>query len=302
MIDTGKTLALGMLTLCVNIVLMAVKISVGIIGNSYAMIADGIESAGDILSSIITWAGFQLSLRPADEDHPYGHGKIESLAGLFSGAALLIAAVVIGWHSVLEILTPHHAPAWFTLPVLFGVVVAKWTLAKVIEKVNKQVDSRALEGDAWHHLSDAITSGAAAIGIAVALIGGPGWESADDYAALLACVIIVVNGLIISKNALHDVLDGNVSEDLINEMRAIAAQVEGVRKIEKCRIRKSGIGMFIELHVWIDGDLTVREGHHIGHLVKSRVQNEVQRVIDTVVHIEPAASDAGEKDRSSPGL
>lgn len=302
MIDTGKTLALGMLTLCVNIVLMAVKISVGIIGNSYAMIADGIESAGDILSSIITWAGFQLSLRPADEDHPYGHGKIESLAGLFSGAALLIAAVVIGWHSVLEILTPHHAPAWFTLPVLFGVVVAKWTLAKVIEKVNKQVDSRALEGDAWHHLSDAITSGAAAIGIAVALIGGPGWESADDYAALLACVIIVVNGLIISKNALHDVLDGNVSEDLINEMRAIAAQVEGVRKIEKCRIRKSGIGMFIELHVWIDGDLTVREGHHIGHLVKNRVQNEVQRVIDTVVHIEPAASDAGEKDRSSPGL
>lgn len=302
MIDTGKTLALGMLTLCVNIVLMAVKISVGIIGNSYAMIADGIESAGDILSSIITWAGFQLSLRPADEDHPYGHGKIESLAGLFSGAALLIAAVVIGWHSVLEILTPHHAPAWFTLPVLFGVVVAKWTLAKVIEKVNKQVDSRALEGDAWHHLSDAITSGAAAIGIAVALIGGPGWESADDYAALLACVIIVVNGLIISKNALHDVLDGNVSEDLINEMRAIAAQVEGVRKIEKCRIRKSGIGMFIELHVWIDGDLTVREGHHIGHLVKNRVQNEVQRVIDTVVHIEPAASDAGEKDKSSPGL
>lgn len=301
MIDTGKTLALGMLTLCVNIVLMAVKISIGIIGNSYAMIADGIESAGDILSSIITWAGFQLSLRPADEDHPYGHGKIESLAGLFSGAALLIAAVVIGWHSVLEILTPHHAPAWFTLPVLFGVVVAKWTLAKVIEKVNKQVDSRALEGDAWHHLSDAITSGAAAIGIAVALIGGPGWESADDYAALLACVIIVVNGLIISKNALHDVLDGNVSEDLINEMRAIAAQVEGVRKIEKCRIRKSGIGMFIELHVWIDGDLTVREGHHIGHLVKNRVQNEVQRVIDTVVHIEPAASDAEEKDISSPG-
>ncbi|MBN8711533.1 MAG: hypothetical protein BGO12_07280 [Verrucomicrobia bacterium 61-8] len=291
MIDTGKTLALGMLTLCVNIVLMAVKISVGIIGNSYAMIADGIESAGDILSSIITWAGFQLSLRPADEDHPYGHGKIESLAGFFSGAALFIAAVVIGWHSVLEILTPHHAPAWFTLPVLFGVVIAKWTLSRVIQNVNKQVDSRALEGDAWHHLSDAITSGAAAIGIAIALIGGPGWEAADDYAALLACGIIIVNGTLIAKNALHEVLDGNVSEDLIHEMRDIAAQVEGVRKIEKCRIRKSGIGMFIELHVWIDGDLSVREGHSIGHLVKKRVQNEVPRVIDTVVHIEPASDD-----------
>lgn len=287
MIDSGKALALGLLTLCVNIVLMIVKITVGIIGNSYALVADGIESAGDIFSSLITWVGFQLSLRPPDEDHPYGHGKIESLAGLFSGGALLVAAVVIGWHSILEIRTPHHAPAWFTLPVLLGVVAVKAILSRKVQQLGETVDSRALEGDAWHHRSDAITSGAAAIGITIALIGGPGWEMADDYAALLACVIIIINGVIISKAALHEVLDGSVSTEINAEMRQLAREVPGVEDIEKCRVRKSGIGMFVELHVWVNGNTTVREGHRIGHAVKDHLHALRPQIVDIVVHLEP---------------
>lgn len=287
MIDAGRTLALGLLSLCVNIVLMAVKITVGLVGNSYALVADGIESAGDILSSIITWVGFQLSLRPPDDDHPFGHGKIESLAGMFSGVALLVAAFIIGYHSILEIKTPHHAPAWFTLPVLLAVVVVKMGLSRVISRVGSSVDSRALEGDAWHHLSDAITSGAAAIGISIALIGGPGWEMADDYAALVACVIIIFNGCLIIKSSLHEVLDGSVSQELNREMRALAEEVEGVREIEKCRVRKSGIGMFIELHVRVDADISVREGHRIGHEVKDHIRAAKPQVVDIVVHLEP---------------
>lgn len=287
MIDAGKTLALGLLALCVNIVLMATKISVGIIGNSYALVADGIESAGDILSSIITWAGFQLSLRPPDENHPYGHGKIESLAGVFSGVALLVAALIIGWHSILEIQTPHHAPAWFTLPVLLVVVAVKAGLSQAVKKMSETMDSRALEGDAWHHLSDAITSGAAAIGITIALIGGPGWEAADDYAALLACGIIIFNGFKIIKGALHEVLDGNVSDDLTREIRHLAEEVDGVEEIEKCRVRKSGIGIFVEIHVGVLGDATVREGHKIGHAVKNHIKAANPRVVDVVAHVEP---------------
>lgn len=289
MFDSGKTLAVGLLTVVINLVLMGVKIAAGLLGNSYALVADGIESAGDILSSLITWAGFQLSLRPADDNHPLGHGKLESLAGVFSGVALLIAAVIIGWNSIVEIRTPHHAPAWFTLPVLIGVVAVKFALSRIVMKLSGEVDSRALEGDAWHHRSDAITSGAAAIGILIALVGGPGWESADDYAALLACGIIVINGILIAKNALHEVLDGNVSTELTAHIRDISAQVEGVRAIEKCRIRKSGIGMFVELHVWVDGDMTVREGHHIGHLVKDHLRGKFPRVLDAIVHLEPHA-------------
>lgn len=290
MLDSGKALGLGILTVCVNIVLMAVKIVVGIIGNSYALVADGIESAGDIFSSLITWAGFQLSLRPPDETHPYGHGKIESLAGLFSGAALLVAAAVIGWHSVLEILTPHHAPEWFTLPVLIGVVGVKLLLSRKVNALSQSMDSRALQGDAWHHLSDAITSGAAAIGISIALIGGPGWEAADDWAALLACVVIVINGVLIAKGALHEVLDGNVATEVNEEIRLFATEVSGVKGIEKCRSRKSGIGLFVELHLLVDGDTPVREGHRIGHEVKDYLRAKKPQIVDVIVHLEPAES------------
>jgi cation diffusion facilitator family transporter len=165
MVDANKTIGIGILTVCVNIVLMGVKIVAGVIGNSYALIADGIESAGNIVSSLITWAGFQLSLRPADENHPFGHGKIESLAGVFSGVALLLAAAAIAWNSILEIRTPHHTPEWLTLPVLVAVVATKIFLSKKIFTLRESVDSRALEGDAWHRRSDPITSGAAGIGI-----------------------------------------------------------------------------------------------------------------------------------------
>jgi len=288
MIEVGKTAALGLLTLCVNIVLMAVKISVGLVGNSYALVADGIESAADIFTSLVTWIGFQLSLRPPDENHPFGHGRIESLAGLFAGAALLAAAGVIAWHSVLEIRTPHHAPEWFTLPVLLIVVAVKWILSREIHKLGRDIDSRALEGDAWHHLSDSITSAAAAIGIAIALIGGPGWEAADDYAALLACGIIVINGSLIAKRSLHDVLDGNVSEHHIADIRTLALEVPGVVDIEKCRLRKSGVGLFVELHVLVRGETTVREGHEIGHAVKDHLLAKNPRILDAVIHLEPA--------------
>lgn len=288
MIDSGKALGVGILSVCVNIVLTAVKIIVGIVGNSYALVADGIESAGDIFSSLITWAGFQLSLRPPDETHPYGHGKIESLAGVFSGGALLVAAGIIAWHSVLEILTPHHAPEWFTLPVLAGVVVVKMLLARKVRELGESVDSRALQGDAWHHLSDAITSGAAAIGISIALVGGEGWEAADDYAALFACVIIVINGSLIMKGALHEVLDGNVSAEVVESMRKLAFEVPGVADIEKCRIRKSGIGIFVELHVHVDGNISVREGHRIGHDVKAHMKKIQPKILDVIVHLEPS--------------
>lgn len=289
MIDAGKTLAVGALVVLVNVVLMTVKIVVGIIGNSYALIADGIESAGDIFSSIITWVGFQLSLRPADETHPFGHGKFESLAGMFSGCALIVAAVVIAWHSILEILTPHHAPAWFTLPVLLGVVAIKLLLARKVEAIGIEMDSRALEGDAWHHWSDAITSGAAAVGISIALIGGPGWEMADDYAALFACVIIVANGSLILKGATHEMLDGNVPAETRQRIESHAAEVAGVERIEKCRIRKSGTGILAEMHVWVDGDVSVREGHRIAHAVKDHLKAEMPRILDVVIHIEPMA-------------
>jgi cation diffusion facilitator family transporter len=284
----NQVLGLGILAICINIALMIIKIGVGLLGNSYALVADGIESASDIFSSLITWAGFQLSLRPADDSHPYGHGKIESLAGVFSGGALLAAAAYIAYQSILEIRTPHHAPAWFTLPVLIGVVIVKWFLSRRVLSIGDTLDSNALKGDAWHHFSDAITSAAAAIGITIALIGGKGYESADDWAALGACVIIVVNGGLILKRSFHDVLDGNVPNTIYESIRSQAVSVSGVENTEKCRIRKSGIDLFVEMHLRVDPLMAVADAHKISHEVKALLISQNARIKDVTIHIEPA--------------
>ena len=287
--ESGKAVGLGILTILINTLLMLVKIVTGVLGNSYALIADGIESAGDIFTSLLTWIGFHLSLRPPDERHPFGHGKIESLAGIFSGVALLFAAVGIAFQSVRAILTPQDSPEWFTLPVLLGVVVAKELLSRRIGAYAADSDSRALEGDAWHHRSDALTSGAAAIGISIALIGGPAYAVADDWAALVACLIIFLNGGRIISRSLHDTLDGRVETGIADSIHEVAGAISGVSKTEKCLLRKSGTRYFAELHVQVDGGLPVQEGHAIGHAVKEHLLARFPELLDVVIHLEPCS-------------
>src|SRR5512147_2205472 len=233
--------------IAVNIVLAIVKIVTGIVGNSYALIADGIESTTDLISSLVVWTGLKISSLPADEDHPYGHGKAEPMAGLFVALALLGAAFFIAVQSVREIITPHHAPAWFTLLVLALVIVIKESLYRFVFRVGKELTSTAVKGDAWHHRSDGITSAAAFVGISIALIGGKGYESADDWAALLACLIILFNGYRIFRAALDEIMDAVAPDTLQTQIRQLASSVPGVVRIEKCRARKSGLGLFVEI-------------------------------------------------------
>lgn len=285
----NETLRLGLLSLGLNAALMLVKIVAGWLGNSYALIADGIESGGDIVTSLITWAGFRASLKPADENHPWGHGKIEALAGMLSGFSLIAAAALIARYSIIEIRTPHHAPAWFTLPVLVLVVVLKELFSRKVEAAGAALGSTALKGDAWHHRSDAITSAAAAIGIGVALLGGPGWESADDWAALLACVLILFNGGLIFRDALHDLLDGSVPAGLTASVFRIAETTPGVESAEKCRVRKSGVHFDMQIHIRVDPDISVFEGHRISHEAQERLRRAEPRLRDIIIHIEPSA-------------
>ncbi len=280
-------LSLGLVTMLVNVVLMLVKLVTGTVGNSNALVADGIESASDVVVSLITWIGFYWSLRPPDDNHPFGHGRIESLAGMFSGVAVVGAAITIGTLSVFEILSPQTSPAWYTLPVLLLVVCAKVFLSRQIAAEATERDSRALEGDAWHHRADALTSGAAAIGIAIALIGGEAWAVADDWAALLACVIIFAGGVRLILHALHENLDGNVDTSVEEAIRTHAASVPEVRAIEKCMVRKSGSQYFAELHVEVDPHMTVAQGHFVGHQVKDHLLAMLPRLGDVVIHLEP---------------
>jgi cation diffusion facilitator family transporter len=275
------------LSVCINFLLAAVKIFAGFLGRSHALIADGIESLTDVVSSLIVWKALKVSSQPADEKHPYGHGKAESIAGAIVAGALLLAAILIAVQSIQEILVPQHLPEPFTLFVLLGVIVVKEVMYRFVQKEGRRLGSRAMLSDAWHHRSDAITSGAAFIGISIAVIGGEGFESMDDWAALVACVVIVFNGVRLLRPALDEIMDASVSKELEDEVRKIAAEVEGVRMIEKCRIRKSGLGLLMDIHVVVSGDLSVREGHEIAHLVDTQLKMSDLAVHDVVIHIEP---------------
>jgi cation diffusion facilitator family transporter len=271
----------------VNPILALGKIVAGVLGNSYALVADGIESCADVFSSLVVWKALRVAAQPADADHPYGHGKAESLAGVVVAVGLLLAALLIAAQSILEIITPHHAPAPFTLVVLVVVVATKELLYRYVRRAGDELDSTSLRGDAWHHRSDAFTSVAAFIGISIALIGGNGYESADDWAALAACGFIAYNGVRLLQPALDEVMDASVPRPVEDRVRAIAGAVTGVVAIEKCRVRKSGVRLLTDIHVIVDGDLSVREGHAIAHRVKDALIEGELPVLDVVVHIEP---------------
>jgi cation diffusion facilitator family transporter len=275
-------------SLALNLILAGVKIATGVAGNSYALVADGIESTVDVLSSLVVWGGLRLSRRPPDRTHPYGHGKAESIAGILVAASLLGAAALIVGQSVREIRTPHHAPAWFTLPVLLGVVVLKETMFRYLHRTGDHLESTSLRADAWHHRSDALTSLAAFVGITIALVGGPGYETADDWAALAACTVIVFNAVRLARPAVDEVMDAAIPPETVAEIRSIAAGTPGVAAVEKCRVRKSGLGLLMDIHVEVDPELTVREGHSIGHRVADRLKDGRHPIVDVVVHVEPA--------------
>jgi cation diffusion facilitator family transporter len=275
-------------TLIVSTVLALVKILAGWLGHSYALIADGIESVLDIFSSLVVWSGLRIAARPSDATHPYGHGKAESLAAMVVSVMLVATGLGLAVQSVRQIISPHQAPRPFTIVVLVLVVVTKELLYRRLTRVAREIDSTSVRTDAWHQRSDALTSAAAFVGISIALIGGSGFEAADAWAALFACAIIVFNGLRFLRSAVYEVMDSAAPFDLEVDLRSTAEGVPGVVRIEKCRARKSGPGWLVDIHVEVDGALSVTEGHRIGHSVKDALCSSGAGVLDALVHIEPA--------------
>lgn len=270
-----------------NALLAGVKIVTGIVGNSYALIADGIESLNDLFSSVVVWFSIKIAGRPPSEKYHFGQGRAEQLGALFSALSLLAAGTVIVVQSVGNIIHRHEGPAWFTLPVLLVVIVTKELLSRYALKKSDETMSSALKADAWHHRADAITSAAAMVGILIALIGGDGFEKADDIGALIGCAVIGYNGLLLLKTALHENLDGAPPADLIRDIRNVAIEVPDVMGVEKLRIKKLGLGFFMDIHIEVEPLMTVDEGHRIGHLVKDAVTQAFPQVTDIVTHIEP---------------
>jgi len=285
-LESGAHLAL--VGMWINAMLCAVKIGTGVLGHSYALEADGFESLLDIISSLLTWAGLKYAARPADDSHPYGHGKAEPVAGILGSVMILGAGTALAVASVRALWAPRAAPSPYTLAVLVVVMVVKEVHSRRVGKAARETSSTAMEADAMHHRTDAITSAAALVGITLTLVGGPRCAQADSWAALFACAIIGFNGVKIFWPSVADLMDTAPPRTVQEQVRDASAKVEGVTETELCRVRKMGIEYYVDLHVKVDGDISVTAGHEIAHRVKDAVRNAVPEVADVLVHIEPA--------------
>lgn len=287
--DIARGVRSSLVGLGLNVVLVAAKLAAGVLGHSVALVADAIESTLDIFASVVVWRGLRIAGRPADADHPYGHGRAESLAGMIVAMTILAAGVGIALEAGRGLLSPRPTPAPFTLAVLLGVVVIKEVAFRLVRRVGRQITSQAVVADAWHHRSDAATSGAAAVGITVALIGGQRYAQADNWAALAGAAVIVLNALRLMRGPLRELMDTRPRE-VVDQARAVAATVPGVWEVEKVLARKSGLKYLVDMHVEVQAEMTVEQAHGVAHDVKDAVRAAMPNVQDVLVHIEPHAN------------
>ena len=284
-----RTVQTGLLA---NALLASIKLAAGLIGNAYALVADAAESMADILASLIVWGGLAIAAQPADADHPYGHGKAEALAGAAVSLMLMGAAVGIAVEAIQQIRHPHDVPAAWTLIVLVLVMLVKWLLHRRVSAVGDDLGSTAVRADASHHLSDALTSAAAFVGIGIAVVGarlggGVRWATADDWAALFASLVILYNGVQLFRPALHDLMDRMPGADVVGPVATAAREVPGVLAIEKLVVRKAGMHYFVDIHVQADPSTSLHDAHIIGGCVKGAIRRAIPAVAGVLVHMEP---------------
>ena len=278
----------SMLGLVANLALALGKLVAGVLGHSHALTADATESLGDVFGSLIVWRGLKIASRPPDSEHPYGPGKAEPIAAALVAVLLMVAGVGIAIQSVHEIRSPSEGPAAFTLVVLLIVIAIKEGLYQRVHRVGRKIGSAAVRTDAWHHRSDALTSAVAAVGIAVSIIGGKGYEVADDWAALFASGVILFTGVRLLRRPTEELMDRSPGPGLQERVIRIAEDRPDVHRVEKLLMRKMGLYYVADMHLEVAPTMTVFEGHEIAHRVKEAVQAAMPQMVELTIHIEPA--------------
>ena len=294
-----RSLRVTFMGMAVNALLAAAKLAAGLIGHSYALVADAVESLSDVFSSLIVWRGVVVAASPADADHPYGHGKAEPIAAAVVAGVMIIAAAGITLQAAREVGSPRPQPELFTLVVLLVTIMIKEGLFRYIFREGEGLGSTLIQTDAWHHRSDAITSLAAAAGISIALLGGPGFEKADSIAAIVAAGVIAWNGFRLLRPAIAELMDTAPSPTFSEQVQACAREVPGVDAVEKCFVRKMGTEYLVDMHVEVNPQMTVQASHDIAHQVKDKIRERIPSIRDVLVHIEPSrgSKPAGELPR-----
>lgn len=273
-----------------SFILALIKGISGFLGHSDALIADAIESSSDVLASLLVLFGMYYSQKPADEDHPYGHGKAEALTTFGVVGFLLISATLIAYNGIQNLYIEQNQPASFTIYILIGIIIWKEFSYRYVINRGKKINSLSLQADAWHHRADAISSLIALFGIGISLMLGSEYSKADDWAAIVSAIFIVYNAFRIFRPALGEILDEHTHHDLIEKIIAFENKVEGVHRIEKCLVRKTGTFYFVDIHLEVDGNKSVSEGHKIAHEFKDCVMKNLPDIYDILIHIEPYSS------------
>lgn len=281
-----KTILLGT---SISLLLVIAKGIAGITGHSYALIADALESLSDVVGSLVVWMVVKYASRPPDSEHPYGHGRAETLVIFVVVAILMSTAGYISYQSIHNIRTPHQMPSDFTLIVLLIVIAFKEMMYRITIRRSKKTGSSALRAEAIHHRSDAITSIVAFIGISIAIFMGPGYEAADDWAALVTAIVILYNCYLIFKPAWGEMMDEQTHQDLVEMVKKLSLTVEGVEGTEKSYIRKAGMNYLVDLHIEVDGNISVFHGHEIAHKVEHLLKTSGLGITYVSVHVEPRA-------------
>jgi len=272
----------------VNLVLSGLKLGVGVSARSQALVADGFHSLSDLFTDAVVWIGIKLGRIEADDNHPFGHGRIETLAGLGVGLVLALTGLGLIYQSIIELSDHTFSPAR-PMAVLAAAVsiLAKEALFRYTRAVGRRIRSTALTANAWHHRSDALSSVAVLIGVGAGLVS-PKLAFMDHLAALAVAAMIIKVAWDIGRGAVLEVVDTSPPEELVNRVAAIIRQVPGVVGEPACRLRRSGPHLLMECVIFAEGSLTLFQAHQISELVEEAVVKEVPAVSQAAVHVEPA--------------
>jgi cation diffusion facilitator family transporter len=274
--------------LAVALLLGAAKLAGGLWGHSIALLSDAVHSLGDALASAAIWGALLWAQQPADREHPYGHMRVEAVAGSNVALLLILSALAVGWEALHSLMEPAEKPAAFTLVIAAASALLNEGLYHYSNRIARRTGSRAVLAAAWDKRLDALGSLAVLAGVALARYAGPAWHAADHFAALAVAVIILWAGGSLFWASLHELMDRQADPDMLNEVRRQAGTVPGVSGVEKLLVRKAGLEYLVDIHIEVDPELSVREGHAIGHAVKDHLLKALPTVKDVLVHLEPA--------------
>ncbi len=277
----------ALLGLVVNLLLGTVKLIGGIIGNSFALIADAVNSIGDVVTTVVVLFALRVAQRPPDAEHPYGHTRAEGIAASNVALLIIVSALIIGWEAIQRFSVQHNIPPAWTLWIAGANIVIKEGLYRYKVKIGRRTGSAAIIANAWDHRSDALCSLAVLIGLAMIRIGGPAFVWADEVASLVVVAAIIWSGAHLFRSSASELMDVQADPEFVDRIRGVAKSVSGVEDVETLWVRKSGLEFFADIHIEVDQHLSVAEGHRIGHEVKDQLLTAFPNLRDVLVHLEP---------------